>query len=113
MSAYKVFLGDNEFVQIEDSLALNMYHKSNLISWLHDIIAPFYQFNKISFYSKVQSSDIALGRGCVKMESGVQMKGIGSVNIKSSSNITITENGISEFEFHNEKINIKATCIKY
>lgn len=113
LSAYKVFLGDNEFAQIEDSLALNMYHKSNLISWLHDIIAPFYQFNKISFYSKVQSSDIALGRGCVKMESGVQMKGIGSVNIKSSSNITITENGISEFEFHNEKINIKATCIKY
>ena len=113
LSAYKIFLGTNEFVEIQDSLPLNMVGKSKGISWLHDFVAPFHQFIRLSFRSKISSSDVALGTGLVKIKSEIAMSGIKATKYKSESIISINEKGISEFEFKNAKTHIKATCVKY
>lgn len=111
LSAYKIFLGNNDFIEVADSIPLNMLNKGKLASYLHDFIAPFYQFIKINFTSKVLSSDIALGTGVITLGSTVKITGLGNKNISSKSTLTITEKGVSEFTFQTEDIKIEAVCI--
>ncbi|HRZ98503.1 MAG TPA: M23 family metallopeptidase, partial [Paludibacter sp.] len=111
LSAYKIFLGNNDFIEITDSIPLNMLNKGKLASYLHDFIAPFHQFIKINFTSKVISSDIALGTGVTKLASTVKITGLGKKNIASESTLIITEKGISEFTYQTEDIKIEAVCI--
>lgn len=113
LTAYKIFLGNNEFVEIQDSLPLNMIGKSKWLAWFHDFVAPFHQFFKIAYSSKIHSSDVALGTGYVKIKSKISMSGINTKKNKSESIISITEKGITGFEFKNGKKQIKATCVKY
>jgi hypothetical protein len=56
---------------------------------------------------------VALGTGYVKIKSKISMLGINTKKNKSESIISITEKGISGFEFKNGKKQIKATCVKY
>ncbi|MDO9154057.1 MAG: urea transporter [Paludibacter sp.] len=113
LSAYKIFLGNNDSVVIEDSLPLNILKNAKLMTWLHDFIAPFYQFIKIKYTSKILESDNALNSGYMKLTSTIEEKGIGKLSHKSENTIIITEKGISGFEYISDNINIKATCIKY
>jgi len=112
ISAYKLFLGTNDLIEIEDALPLNMLNKSKFITWLHDFVAPFYSFISVKYKSKVLSSDSVLGSGLIKLTSGIVTKGIGKSEISANSVIIINGNGITAFEYQTENTNIKATCIK-
>ena len=113
LSAYKIFLGNNDFVEIEDSFPLNVWNKAKLATWLHDFIAPFHQFIKIKFKSKVTASDTALGSGFVKLASSVEIMRLGKRNISSQSTIRITEKGLTKFTYQSGNTIIKAKCIRY
>jgi urea transporter len=113
LSAYKIFLGTNEFVKIQDALSLNMIKKSWVVRWLHDVIAPFYRFINIRFSSEVLLSDNALGTGLITLASVIESHGIGKAERQNISTITITETGITGFEYTSGNTKIEATCIKY
>lgn len=113
LSAYKIFLGNNEFIEINDSLPLNMIGKRKLTAWFHDFAAPFHQFFKILYSSRILSSDVALETGFVKIKSEITMQGLKTKQLNSESIININEKGISGFEFKNGKTHIKAICVKY
>ena len=113
LSAYKIFLGNNDFTEIKDFIPLNMLNKSNFVSLIHDFISPFYQFIKINYNSKVTLSDNVLGSGSVNLASRIEVTGLRKKNNSSQSTITITEKGFTAFtcEFGNTKIHAK--CIKH
>ena len=71
------------------------------------------RFFKISYSSRILSSDVALETGFVKIKSEITMQGLKTKQLNSESIININEKGISGFEFKNGKTHIKAICVKY
>jgi urea transporter len=110
LSAYKLFLSNNSEIIIDDTLPLSNGNKSKYLIVFHDFIAPFYNFIKIKFQSKLQFVDKGIRTGTVIFETTSNLvwrnKSINSIK----STITITENGLREFEFVSDKIKIKAEC---
>ncbi|MFZ4724912.1 MAG: urea transporter [Paludibacter sp.] len=113
LSAYKIYLGNNTKIEIVDSLPLNLINKAKTAVWLHDFIAPFHTFMKVKFDSSILISENSLGAGYTKFASAINFNLNGKLSKVSNSVITITENGIMEFEYLSEKTKIKAKCTNY
>ncbi|MBP1663088.1 MAG: peptidoglycan DD-metalloendopeptidase family protein [Bacteroidetes bacterium] len=113
LSAYKIFLGNNDFIETEDTMPLYQWNKAKYASWFHDFIAPFYQFIQINFNSKITASDNVLGSGFVHLDSSVEVKRFQKKNITSQSTITITGDGITAFTYQSGNKKIQAKCIKH
>ena len=113
LSAYKIFLGNNTQIEIEDSLPLNLINKAKIAVWLHDFIAPFHNFMKVKFKSSMLISEHSLGSGTAKYASSINFFTQGKASNTSNSTITITEKGITEFEYLSEITKIKAKCTNY
>ncbi len=112
LSAYKIYLGNNEFIRIEDSIPLHQVQRLGFFTWLHDFIAPFYQTIKIIFTSEMSSTDRFQGKGEYIINTKTE-KFTGKKSVKlSQSTITVNEYGLKEFEYKSEKIKIKAECEK-
>lgn len=112
LSSYKVFLGESTPNGITDSLAISMLRTSKLYMWLHDFIAPFYSFIKVIYNSKITNSQAVMNTGSIEFSSKISLKIRNKSIILSNSSLIISEEGISEFQYSNRKINIKAICLK-
>jgi len=110
LSAYKIYLGINSTIEVEDSLPLNLINKAKLAVWLHDFVAPFHNFMKVKFKSNILISENSLGAGYTKFASSINFNVNGKLSNTSNSVITITEKGITEFEYVSENTKIKAKC---
>lgn len=113
LSAYKMYLGNNNQIVIEDSLPLNLTNKAKVAIWLHDFIAPFHNFLKVKFKSRIIISEHNLGSGTAKFASSINFYFKRNASNTSNSTIAITEKGITEFEYLSENTKIKAKCINY
>lgn len=113
LSGYKIFLGETTKNRIDDSLALSMLHTSKLYTWLNDFIAPFYNFIRVSYHSNIAESEMSLNKGYMKFKSQITLNYNKKSKIVSSSEVTITEAGITAFEYKNEKLKLSAVCINY
>jgi len=111
LSAYKIFLGETSKNRLDDSLALSMLPSTKFYTWINDFIAPFYNFIRVSFHSKIVESEMSLNKGSIKYSSEIVMNYLKKSRIISRSELTITEAGITEFQYINDKIKMKATCI--
>jgi urea transporter len=111
-SAYKIFLGADENVIINDLFPLNLFELNNITRWAHDFIAPFFSFIQINYQSRVISSQNALDQGEIIIGSFFQTQIFGKRQPASESTLTINQNGLSSFEFHSKKTNLSALCIK-
>ena len=112
LSAYKIFFGNELDVNIKDSIALNNSNKAKYLLWINDFIAPFYNCLKFEFQSNIQLSDKALRIGTVKFGSSTEFKLMNKKIHSTKSVLTITERGITDFEYNTNDIKIKAECIK-
>lgn len=110
LSAYKIYLGDKQ-IQINDTFPLSIHQRSLLVSWLHDFIAPFYNFMTVKYNSGVQFADNALDKGTVSLASGVELKLFAKTRKLSESVITINDSGLQKFEYKSSKIEIEAECV--
>jgi hypothetical protein len=113
LTGYKIFLGDTTKNRIDDSLALTMLQNSKFYTWINDFIAPFYNFVRVNYHSKISEFEMSLNKGIVIYSSEIELKYLHKSKKISSSELTITENGITAFAFKNEKIQLKAICINY
>jgi urea transporter len=113
LSAYKIYLGNNSLIEICDSLPLNLINKAKMAVWVHDFIAPFHTFMKVIFNSRILTSENSLGAGYTRFASAINFNVNGKLSNVSNSLITITEKGITEFEYISKNTKIKAKCTNY
>ncbi len=111
LSAYKLFLNNDLNIKIQDSFPLNIMNKAKHLVLINDFIAPFHNFIKINYNSKIIFVDKVLNVGIVKFETSTKFKFNNKSLFASSSRISITEKGIAEFEFNSRDIKINAVCI--
>lgn len=113
LSAYKIYLGNNELIKIEDSIPFHQVQKVSLFSWLHDFIAPFHQYIKIKFTSEMNLIDVIPGNGDYYITTKIE-KFTGKKSEKlSESKIKVNSNGLKEFEYQKNNIKIKVECENY
>jgi hypothetical protein len=110
LSAFKIYLGNKQIV-IQDFMPLNVLKMPISLKWLHDFAAPFKSFINVEYQSKIEFSDYALNSGVVRFASGVNFNILNKKRAVIESNITITTNGISEFQYKSKNTIIKASCI--
>ena len=104
-------MGETSKNRLDDSLALSMLPSSKFYTWINDFIAPFYNFIRVSFHSKIVASEMSLNKGTIKYSSEIELNYLKKSKIISRSELTINETGITAFEYTNDKIKMKATCI--
>ncbi|MFZ4583449.1 MAG: hypothetical protein ACOYM7_12430, partial [Paludibacter sp.] len=112
LSAYRVFLGDIESDSISDAMSLSTIKNNRMISWLHDFIAPFYHFIKLTYTSNMVSKDNLFDTLNLVMESNINLSIFGFKNNESNSTVTLHNNKIVAFTFKSLKTTIEATCLK-
>ncbi len=90
-----------------------MINKAKFVTWIHDFIVLFHNFISVKFKSRILISDNTLGKGFTRFVTNIDYKLSEELSALSNSTITITEKGITEFEYFSDNSKIKARCIKY
>ncbi len=111
LSAFKVFLGEPDQTELNDAMPLNITRNKKLSIWLHDFIAPFYNYIKIRYSIKADDSANP-STGSIRLKSQIMVSILGRKNIESLSTLKINNNIIEEFTYKSNKTSIKAECIK-
>ncbi len=111
LSVYKVFLGNPDSLVLMDAMPLNIIRNKKTSIWLHDFIAPFYNYIRAGYSIKVETTDNPFDTDYLVLKSEIQVSVMRKTRRESSSTITLSGNMIKEFSFDSPKINIKAVCI--
>ncbi len=111
LSVYKVFLGNPDTLILRDAMPLNIIRNKKTSIWLHDFIAPFYNYIRAWYSIKVETTDNPFDTGLLVLKSEIQVSVMQKTRKESSSTITLSRNMIKEFSFESPKTNIKAVCI--
>lgn len=111
LSAYKVFLGENNQPEITDTMAIHTVLNKNLLHWIHDFIAPFYNYISVNYSSRNTEKQNGFELVDLKMTSKIDISVFGKAKNESRSEILIKDKKIEGFTFENKKIKVNATCI--
>jgi len=102
LTAYKVLLASYSTIELTDLFPLHIIGKNRLSLWLHDFVAPFYQYMKARYTIKNIWSDSPVNPGQIKLSSGIQISYFKSVRDEGSGTIILSDNHISEFSFNSD-----------
>ena len=111
LSAYKVFLGDIDNLEVTDAMPLNIIQKKNIANFIHDFIAPFYNYIRVIYCIKTTKNTNDLLSNNLVLESNIDVSIFGKPKNESKSVITLKDNCIAGFTYENGETKIKATCI--
>lgn len=106
--AYKVLLCYYPDIEIEDSFPLYTIKRNKVSLWMHDIIAPFYQFLKTQYMSKPVWSDRSINPSQIKLSTIVNLCSFKTIRREGTGTLFLSENKIVEFSFETPKIRIWA-----
>ncbi len=106
LNAYKVLLAYYEEIKISDLFPLHIVAKNKTSLWLHDFIAPFFQYIKAQYSGGIVWSDSPVNPGQVRLSSAINISYFSSYRNEGSGTILLADNQISEFSFesHQRKI---------
>ena len=107
--AYKIIFTTEQRVIITDKFPLQL-NSASLLTWLQDVIAPFYIFSRLHYESNNESSGNDLFNSSISIHSFQSMQFL-SVNKKTvQGKIEISDDKIDSFTttIHNKKV--IATC---
>lgn len=113
LSCYKVFLGESGDIEITDAMPINIIRNKRMGIWIHDFIAPFYNYIRIRYSIKAEQTNNILDSGTIKFKSGIDIDTFGKSRHNSTSTITIKDNRVAEFSYDSAKTKITATCVNY
>lgn len=108
LTAYKVLLGYYDNIEITDTFPLHIILKNKLSLWLHDFIAPFYQYIKPLYTNKTVWSDTSINPTRINLSSQVFISSFASKRAEGSGKIILAENQIKEFSFETHKTKVWA-----
>jgi len=111
LTAYKVFLGTLDHIVVKDTLPLNSFSNNKLNIWVHDFVAPFYNYIRVLYSIKSLTTNNTINQEIIALKSKIQIKLFGKTRSVSSGTITLSENRIKEFSYKSGSKNIQATCI--
>ena len=111
LTAYKVFLGNAENIEIIDAMPINVIRNRKFGLWLHDFVAPFYNYVRVKYSIKTDSDSNPLKNNTIQLKSNIDIKIFGKTHCDSSSSITIQNNTIVEFCYDGANTNIHAKCV--
>ena len=111
LTAYKVLLGNFDDVELKDAMPLHIIRNKRLGVLLHDFVAPFYNFMRVTYSIKLSTLDNPFDTGLLVLSSSIDLSVFGKSRNESTSSITLSNNQISEFSYKSTKINIRAKCI--
>ena len=111
LSAYKVFFGNADENGLNDAMPLNTIRNRKASIWLHDFIAPFFNYIRVTYSVKVGSNNSLFEPEELKLNSKIEVSVFKNIHIESSSVITLAGNGIIGFTYETEKTKIEATCV--
>lgn len=111
LTAYKVFLGNAENIEIKDALPLNIIRNKRVGIWLHDFIAPFYNYIRVNYSIKTDTGSNPLDMGIIHLKSDIDISTFGKSRHNSTGSLTIKDSSIAGFCYEGAKTKITATCI--
>jgi urea transporter len=111
LTAYKVLLGFYPNIEIADLFPLHIIKKNKLSLWLHDIIAPFYQYLKAQYLFKAAASDSSVNPTRINLSSLIYISSFQARKAEGSGTILLDENKIKEFSFETFKTKIWAQSL--
>ncbi|MDD4970961.1 MAG: urea transporter [Paludibacter sp.] len=111
LTAYKVFLGNPDHILVKDAMPLNIIRNRKLSLWIHDFIAPFYNYIRVLYSIKIASAPTPLETGKLELESDITVSVFGNSRKESIGSIFIENNSITGFNYESAKTQIHATCI--
>ncbi len=113
LSAYKIYLGNNDLIKIQDAIPLHQAQNKGFFWWLHDFVAPFHQIIRIIYTSEIKISENNLGAGDYVIVAQTK-KLLGKKSKKlSQSTLKVNVHGINEFEYTSDKMKLKVKCENY
>ena len=106
LTAYKVFLGHYPDIEMKDFFPLHIIKRNSISLWLHDLAAPFYQYLKVQYTSRISWSDLSLNPSSVQLTTCIERSLFNSVSNEAKGTILLNNNRISEFTFESSTIRI-------
>jgi hypothetical protein len=99
LTAYKVLLAYYSSIEIEDMFPLHIIRKNSISLFLHDFVAPFYQFMKAKYSIKPVWADSPVNPGKIRLSSKITISYFQSDKEEGSGEIMLSGNQIEEFTF--------------
>lgn len=111
LSAYKVFLGNADNLELTEAMPLNIIHNKKISVWLHDFIAPFFTYIRVTYSINGASADNLFETDQMTLKSEIKSSVFKNIRTESNSTITLNDNSIAAFTYTSMKTKIKATCL--
>jgi urea transporter/murein DD-endopeptidase MepM/ murein hydrolase activator NlpD len=111
LAAYKIVQGFYHDLEIKDHYPLYLLDNS-FERYLHDFVAPFYQFMQSKFHMQYKEIDDELISGKIVIHSKAQVESFGKLKKEMHFEIVIEEDRICAFKVQNKQNKIDAFCIK-
>ena len=111
LTAYKVFLGNLDDVELKDAMPLSIIRNNKLSVLLHDFVAPFYNYIRVKYAIKLGTLDNQFDTGFLVLNSKIDVSFFGKIRNESAGTILLSNNQIMKFSYTSAKINIQAECI--
>jgi urea transporter/murein DD-endopeptidase MepM/ murein hydrolase activator NlpD len=111
LTAYKVLLGYYPNIEIEDKFPLHIIRKNTLSLWIHDMVAPFYQYQVTEYLNKQVWSDLSVNPTKMKLSASIRNCTFRRTLTEGSGLILLSENKIKEFSFETPKTKIWAQSL--
>lgn len=108
--AQKILLGAYTDVIVKDHLPIDGFYNRG-IKLLQDIIAPFFQFLYVDYYSKIAFLDNENNPSEIRIKSVAESRINKRITNQTEGEITIKEQGITQFEIVERAKNRKITCV--
>lgn len=108
LSAYKVFLGNPDAIEMNDSMPLNIISNKKLSIWFHDFISPFHSYIRVWHSVQPEFANPLFDNDQITLKSTIQVFMHGKTHEESNSSIKLNENGISEFTYQSKNTKITA-----
>jgi len=100
LSAYKVYMGENETV-VTDEIPFNQLTNNWLTRGVNDFLAPFFKRLPIGYSSRKRA-------GCI--QSSIELRFGHKTKTLSESTITVSDNGLNAFTYTRGNFKLSARC---
>lgn len=111
LSVYKVYLGDPNAAEMKVAMPLNVVRNKKISTWIHDFIAPFYNYIHVWYTLKSEYSTDPWNAEILILKSQIEVSVFGKTDKESQSTLTLKESCIKAFTYQTNKTKIQAKWV--
>lgn len=108
LCSYKVLLGYYPGIDMVDQFPLHIAVRNGPGLWLHDFLAPFYQFLKVKYFCKQVSADLPVNPSNITLEVGLTISSIRGIKPKGKGYVKLERESLYEFSLDTGRMKIWA-----